>query len=820
MDELRTLAVGVACLHAFIQENWTGPSLSTEPHNLILQQHAGQSISFAIDPSSLNIQAVSELAFGGEPAYHLVKKAALLRFAQIIFDIPYQRLRFVSWWKLRAMIVHQQLLDEPVGLADSFFVPIQGLSSLVHDDGDMLGRLLLEQGLLRHTLHDDRQAAQLFVQAARAMGLEYELTGALGKRTKFQQNEHSQLLLLAKSRDREDPNSKFEPAQVAEESKVLPTTLELNDDTLLEHTEFTSSTSTSANSALTDLDPGNQPALHPLDQSVLLSLCLNIHNTQPHHGLTAEQMAPYVNRVISHPRNWSVHTMALLLRARLESTRSRTVERSLLQLQALIDQMPTADSEPVERLLYIHDIPLPTTWELERELGIRYLSLGVVRSAMAIFERLEMWEDVVKCYQSLEQPEKGITIVRDLLEGRKAEVDTVLARGKADVPDARRAKIDLTREAKLWCLLGELEPERCKEHYTHAWELSNETSGRAARSLGGYHVARNEWDEAIPWLRRAALINPLMSRTWFLLGCAAAREEKWIDARDAFARCVSIDEDDAESWNNLASVYLRMSTSDSTALVKGDINQIERIPRENKILAFRALKHGLKFAYENWRMWQNYTVVCMDVGEYAEACRAMGRVVEELSEKRGADAVDLEVLEYLVDAVINPKSEPLPALNGEAPNPMEQVQSQNSGKGLYPRVADLFTRVILPRISSSPRIFRAYAKLLSWKQDEDWAFAAIEAQMNAYRASVVSDESVDTDYERWKLAVGEVEELIGALRTLGPQVTSKEGRADYNWQFQARSVLRSFMARTKKTFGDEPEWEKLTEQLDSLKSSS
>jgi hypothetical protein len=555
--ELALLAVGVACLRAFLQENWTGPALETEPRDILL---GSTNSNYPLDGEALNRQAVAELAFGGEPAYHLVKKASLLRFSQLVFALPYKHLLFVPWWSLRSMTVHQALLDEAVGLPDTFFAAFDPLPEKLGGEDDLIGRLLLEQGLLHHTIRNDRNAAQFFVRAARAFGLEYELTGALGKKTKFQQNEISQLLLLAQSRRRRgDASSGSTITHQAEKS--LPTTLSLNDDTLLEHTEFTSSTSASSSGALAHLNPGNQPALHPLDQSVLLCLCLNIRNTQPQHGLTTEQMTPYVDRVISHPQNWSVHTMALLLRSRLESTRSRTVERSTLQLQALIDQMPTADSEPAERLLYIHDIPLPSTWEMERELGIRYLSLGVVRSALEIFERLEMWEEVIKCCQSLEQPEKGVSIVRDLLEGRKAEVDAVLARGKSDISESRREQMDTTREAKLWCLLGDLEPHSCEAHYKHAWEVSHHTSGRAARSMGGYHVAHNEWSKAMLWLRRAVAINPLLSRSWFLLGCACVREEAWVDARDAFARCVSINEDDAESWNNLASVYLRMNVS-------------------------------------------------------------------------------------------------------------------------------------------------------------------------------------------------------------------------------------------------------------------
>ena len=185
------------------------------------------------------------------------------------------------------------------------------------------------------------------------------------------------------------------------------------------------------------------------------------------------------------------------------------------------------------------------------------LSIGVVKSAMEIYERLEMWEDVVKCYQSIEQREAAHILVQDLLEGRKAAADAVLERGK-DTSEARRTVLDAAREAKLWCLLGEIEPEHAVAHFEKAWAVSRGTSGRAMRSLGGYYFARQNYEDAIRCLRKAVAINPLLSRSWFVLGCAYTRTEDWEGAREAFARCVAIDEDDGESWNNLASVYLRM----------------------------------------------------------------------------------------------------------------------------------------------------------------------------------------------------------------------------------------------------------------------
>jgi len=574
------IVLAVACLHAFVQANWTGPDLDIKPSEVILDVKSQTSIADEV----LDMKAITELAYGGEPAYHLAQHAAFLRLSQLIFALPYQHCTSVPWWQLRTSIIHEQLLDDAVPLPPDALDSLESLLQTLSESGDrdLVGRLQLERGRLEHIIGNDKAASERFLRAARATGLQYELTGALGRRTKFQQKDFSQLVLLAQSRDRNGSPAE-DVLGLADHSRTpvntpitqdsnLPVSLQLNDDTLLEQTEFTSSASLSTTSRLSHLDPASQPPLHPLDQCIFLSLCLNVRNTSPSHGLTSEQMSPYVARVISHPKNWSIHTMALLLRSRLESTRTRTVERSVFQLQALIDQMPTADSSLPERLLYFHSIPLPSKWELERELALRFLTLGVVKSALEIFERLEMWEQVVKCWQSMERTDIAITVVRDLLEGRKEEAENVILRGK-DLPSSRRGKQDSMRQAKLWCLAGDLEPDNAVEHYERAWALSKETSGRAMRSLGGYYFTRGEFEKAVPCLQRAVNINPLMSRSWFILGCAYVRLEHWEGARDSFSRCVAIDDEDGESWNNLASIYLRLDTSLNAGLDGNDVSE-------------------------------------------------------------------------------------------------------------------------------------------------------------------------------------------------------------------------------------------------------
>lgn len=221
------------------------------------------------------------------------------------------------------------------------------------------------------------------------------------------------------------------------------------------------------------------------------------------------------------------------------------------------------------------------------------------------------------------------------------------------------------------------------------------------------------------------------------------------------------------------------------------------------MLAFRALKQGLRYSYENWRMWYNYMIVSMDVGELQEACRALGRIVEQTGDKAGSLAVDEDVLDRLVDAVTRAPANPEDAIaEGDG-----AAQNSNEGHGLYKNVLSLFERTLLPRLSS-PRIFRSYARLLSWQsQWED----AIKAYLDAYRCgSAGTIEKGEIDTEKWRDVVSEVEEIVDILRNFGPRVEN------YKWKLQARSIIRTFMGRSR-DFEDKPEWERLTNLQEELR---
>ncbi|SPO30747.1 uncharacterized protein UTRI_05364 [Ustilago trichophora] len=1025
------LCIAICALHAFVQINWTGPEL---PDSLVPLSLLRSSAPDAFPPRPVDDLDAEEkvnretsklihrasleaLAFKGEPAYHLCQVPFFLCFAKLVIEALWsvqsqtQEIETLAWWRLRAFTVHSHVLDEAVAFGKKVFDPVNKLRDVLvaraaatragAEDGkkgqwaSLSSRLILERGIALQRLGSDREASETFVDAAKQNGLRYRMSGALGKRTKFQKEDKTQLVLLAKSvvadggkedeeaekdkdgsGDKEEQQlEKEEPLETGFASKAnpedqvagMPSTFALNDDTLLEQTKFTSTIagpSTTATGAGTDadddlfrLDPNSQPALAVLDQCTLLALCLNIRNTQAAHGLTANQMQIFISRVISHPRNWMVHTMSLLLRARLESTRTRTVERSVLQLQALIDQMPTNDSSIQERLKFFHALDLPPKWEMQAELARRYASIGVTRSALEIFERIEMWEEVVQCLGMLGRQEEGVEVVRELLEGKKveADVDVSVRRRAAVVSDAQSGggkseaqqvmytRMDRAREAKLWCLLGDLEPNSALSHYTKAWSVSASSSARAARSLAGVHFTQQDFSQAAKWLKYALRINPLYTRSWFILGCCYMRLEKWKEAAQCFRRCTALDDEDMESWNNLASCYLRMvesadgsagsdavgiermgaqgglpdileaeeeadrvwddtgakeyddeeddeesglsdwsgsSRSDSGIEVSsseseagsdasvttatetglpnpGQVGNTTTTRRNNrdtgsattayslKLLAHRSLQQSLRFAHDNWRIWFNYMIVCIDVGYLLEATRAMVRVTEiqtrnQSSDVEKAKTVDLGVLARLVDAVTRtPKAQ----LEAETLVEYERYQvakqqydsergavgkapivpkvDQNSGLGLYPAVRRLFDETLLTRISTSAPIWKLYARLLLWNHEKKRAVqtALLNGYNSAFQEALNNNNGgqgdLNSDKSTFITLLHDLRNLVDALLDLHQEERSQD---EPEVKFQARSLVRTFLAKTRTSWGDQDEFDEAKELLEQLKS--
>jgi tetratricopeptide (TPR) repeat protein len=822
--------VAVAALYAFTQSTVTGPPLPFKSAEVLLPKDVSGDAKLL---SKTRADLIASLSADGVAAYKLTPNIELLCLADTILICPpiQKNIKLSAWARLRVNFVHQRLLSEPASnLQTAIYDDLTIVENLILNSGkkeeikDLYTSFILERAAI-HTHHGfDKKARADLDQTASERKFEFALTGLMGKRTKFQQKDTSQLLVLARSAGTEVKSKADEASK--------PKALDLNDDTLhesIQYTEKSASTDVKDDSALpaslTEMDPANQPLLDPLDSVVLLSLAESIKNTNPADGLTREETIPYATRVLEGgSSNWQVYTQALLVRSRIEGYKSRTMERGLLQLQALVDQviaetsgegttdaetgekitsfLPQAkdeDSASVsERLRYVFPLSSPSRWELEAELAARWVHIGGLRSALDIYERLEMWAEAALCWAATDKEDKARKVMRRQVfhatngNDEDVDLDSETWEGPARDPPPAEAP-------RFYCILGDIDKDLSM--YEKAWEVSGNRYARAQRSLGQNYIAQRNYEKAAEAYALSLKVNALYHPAWFALGCSYLELKQFKNAVEAFSRCVQLDDRDAEAWSNLAAALLHLRPRAKTD-EDGEEDRVTNHPRTDALKAFRraaTLKH------DSYRIWSNVLAVAASTEppSWNDVINAQRNICELRGATDGEKCVDDEVLDMLIKDLV--RSE-------------DGFDINRPG---LPRMAnELVEKNIKPLITFSPKLWSILATLYTHTKRPG---SALECHEKAWRA-VTSQPKWESGTEAgWNVVVEQTIDLVDAYETLGPRERT-EGLAGgsgelvaKDWKFKARSAVRSVMGKGKESWEDGEGWEKLVERLAELK---
>ncbi|KAF5025930.1 hypothetical protein F66182_1965 [Fusarium sp. NRRL 66182] len=637
-DIPQRLSVGLAALNAFLQVNVTGPvlpesaALNTE---LTKAWAKAQSDDTKATQHHLHKACLGHLEVDGVSPYAYIPHLELFALSRHIItrvlgqapndvvEIPSDEksLKYsLAWARLRIHVWHYKLLTQPsLGPGSNFtrssqWSDVPTLASQILDAIDsvraqVLGeevwasdddawnredkvRFLVEAANNYILLGRDDKAKEALKEASQISGLEYALSGALGKRTKFQEHSISQLVVLAKS------GAEQRADHVDEEAK--PDALQLNDDTLHEEIQFSKEQNgadkkDSLPAALTDLSPDDQPQLSPLDQIILLTEATLKDAFSPLDTLTSAEVLPYAVRVLADKStNWQIYTQALLVRSRIEVHRSRTVERGVLQLQAVADQVLTdttaeaqqqaeakekndgADAPAIQvttpdqattsvqskptsflpapkasesapahvRLEYIHAICSPPRWHLESELAYAWAGIGSLASALEIFKRLRLWAEVALCLASAAASEdedgrgsggeeKAKGIIRWRLFHRTGE-------SSPSDPDDEHVGDDVTL-LKAANFSG---PER---------DPSPPNAPRLFCILGDIENEPSYYERA--W----EISKHRYARAQKSLGEYYLQNKEWEKAREAYKKATAVNRLSPEMWSRLGDISLRLA---------------------------------------------------------------------------------------------------------------------------------------------------------------------------------------------------------------------------------------------------------------------
>ncbi|KAK3949864.1 hypothetical protein QBC32DRAFT_348041 [Pseudoneurospora amorphoporcata] len=632
------VAVALSAFNTFLQINVTGPV----PDGLALVEEEFTAAASSRTTRSKPLQATRKLCFktldvDGVSVYQYIPSIELFCLARWILSTQLGKANEVKvkgldgepleWLKLRVDVWHYKLITQPSLGPGSIFnkslqwceVPsLQGRiepslktvqeAVTAENNKDMEVRWLVEKANVHIMLGQDAKAKEAIHKAAEVNKFQYMLSGALGKRTRFQEKATSQLVVLAKSAD--------EVENKADASK--PKALELNDDTLLEDVQFTkgelgkhgeTDDKTGLPAELKGLEPDAQPQLSPLDQIILLTEATLKDAFSPSDTLTSEEILPFAVRVISDKStNWQIYTQALLVRSRIEMHRSRTMERGVLQMQAVVDQVifdttaaasastsettngekkksqvpaikisvdgeliedkaaaankPTSffpaakpeDSAPAHvRLQYIHALSSPPRWHLESELAYSWAGVGSLVSALEIFKRLRLWAEVALCLAANAR--------HDDQDGRGAGGEE---KGKAIVRWRLFHRTGVTTAAS--------EEEDAEADADD--EIENETL-----DISNFKESDFLGPERVPPPPNAPRLFCILGeledkpehyeRAWEISGQRYARAQKslgeyWLSkqqifkARDAYRKAVVVNRMSSELWNRLGDISLRL----------------------------------------------------------------------------------------------------------------------------------------------------------------------------------------------------------------------------------------------------------------------
>ncbi|KAG1362247.1 putative tetratricopeptide repeat protein 27 [Cocos nucifera] len=309
------------------------------------------------------------------------------------------------------------------------------------------------------------------------------------------------------------------------------------------------------------------------------------------------EMAPYIEAVdAQHQSCYSIRSFCDILRIRWESTRGRTKQRALLMMDKLVEVVYEAFPMASQRIQLAYGVYIPTIPALRKEYGELLVSCGMIGEALKIFEDLELWDNLIYCYRLL---------------GKKAAAVELIKARLSDMPN----------DPRLWCSLGDV--TNTDAYYEKASEVSKNKSARAKRSLARSAYNRDDYEASKIFWESALALNSLYPDGWFALGAAALRARDIDKALDAFTRAVQLDPDNGEAWNNIACLHMIKKKSKS---------------------AFIAFKEAIKFRRNSWQLWENFSHVALDVGNFHQALEAIKMVLDLSNNKR----VDVELLDKIM----------------------------------------------------------------------------------------------------------------------------------------------------------------------------
>lgn len=636
-EKLR-LTFAVSALNVFVQNNFTGPLHPAE----FLKSIAAEDSAATKRMSTIN-----------NAMYPLVKCTKLFELCRNYFSKKEGSSITEHIFQLRCVFIHQMLMDE---LSPELFENAEKLIIIIEDHKEFLSlpkdvqcKTLVEFGFIYLYFQHISKSRKYMELAKKLIGFDFNLTGALGKRTKYQEKALPQLRVETIIEENISDSAPLENE---------PQTIELNDDTLLDRISFE--------------DKNIQNSVTNLTAPFLIHIAsLKLKDYVLEEMLREEVIAFLEGIIEGRTFSYCIATHAYFLRSKLEKNSIRRLSRCMEQLEEVV--LGFDCKKDCARTGSLFQSGLPPMWKQQKLLAEMYTGIGSHKSALDIYEKLDLKEEQINSLIGAGRYEAAEKLTRSLI----AEGET----------------------PKLYCILGDTTQEI--SHYETAWELSGETSARAMKSLGYHFFNIKEYRRALNCMLKSLDCNYLQGGLWFTAGCTALAVPDMETAVKCFKSSLEIDDESSQSWSNLGACYEKT----------GEIKK-----------AFNCYKEATRYAYNDWRVWDNFLCAAAQVKDFNSVIFAYRNIVSS-----GQKYSNKNILNCLVSAV----RDNMISVDGEP------------GIKFYDKVPDLF-KFASSKVTTNFDLWKSYAEMHLDVKGKEETSKGIEYLIKAYHsASLYIEKSMD-----------------------------------------------------------------------------
>ena len=439
---------------------------------------------------NLKIEFYEYLTVNGESPYNNIKLIFffILSHKIIIKSEIFSNFEVNKLWRARILHLHDKMLkDQTPTIKDSIFTNLTEfkienfenlyssnlkLKNLFFDPKDfniLQGLLKLEKSYICLRYYQYKECKVLIEDSKNLFGLNINLTGKYGRKTKYQVFDVPILVVESTSttldKSKELVPEKFEKPEKnevdpenknneeIEEPTGIPKQILLNKENPMLETPN-----------ITDEIKLISTELSLYDQIYVTSLLNSLKYTFPDEDLLREVILTYVNKSIEKSYDWLVFSKLLLHKSLAEEKKTKTIERSLLQIESLCLQYNDRLPNSFSRMKYLFTVDYPYIWNLKKFYAEMFMNYGAFITAFDLFEELNMYEECVNCLYLAGKNERALEFANEIIKSKK--------------------------DPGIYCILGELLKD--EEYFHKALEISNNKYTRAYRCLGKFKLVEKK----------------------------------------------------------------------------------------------------------------------------------------------------------------------------------------------------------------------------------------------------------------------------------------------------------------------------------------